>query len=245
MANTVPLDCACVIHGDFYQWIYVETLHSMLSHNFQCPIRLHVFTEQSRPVPDHMIKHELTDWPGVSGRKRAWWYKMQIFDPRQGFSGPVLYLDLDVAITGSMDWILALDKRFFWAVRDFRYLWRPTWRGINSSMMFWDASRYPHIWRGFQARDLTTTIRQFSGDQDYLTEAVDQKDCRFFDQNMVRSWRWEIKDGGLDVRTREYRRPGTGTNLNTDTKIMIFHGNPKPHEIVDPVINRYWNTQLA
>ena len=75
------IDCACVIHGDGYDWIYVDRLHSMLARHFTKGIRLHVYTEQSRSVPDHMIKHVLDEWPGLSGRRRSWWYKMQLFNP--------------------------------------------------------------------------------------------------------------------------------------------------------------------
>ena len=73
-------DCACVIHGTGYEWVYVEKLYNMLSRNLQHGIRFHVYTEASRPVPLHMIKHELTEWPGISGPRRSWWYKMQLFN---------------------------------------------------------------------------------------------------------------------------------------------------------------------
>ena len=52
-----PIDCACVIHSDVYSWRYVDTLYNMLVRNLSREVRLHVYTEQDRPVPDHMIKH--------------------------------------------------------------------------------------------------------------------------------------------------------------------------------------------
>ena len=66
-----PIDCACVIHGDVYQWHYVDTLYSMLTRNLSRPIRMHVYTEHDRPVPPHMIKHVLTEWPGIQGAKKS------------------------------------------------------------------------------------------------------------------------------------------------------------------------------
>jgi hypothetical protein len=69
------IDCACVIHGTGYDWIYVEQLRNMLSRNLSREVRLHVYTEASRSVPAPYIKHELTDW-GISGPKRSWWYKI-------------------------------------------------------------------------------------------------------------------------------------------------------------------------
>jgi hypothetical protein len=28
--------------------------------------------------------------------------------------------------------------------------------------------------------------------------------------------------------------------LDPTTRIAIFHGNPKPHEITDPVVQKFW-----
>ena len=72
-----PIDCACVIYGDTYSWTYVERLYSMLNRHLSADIRLHVYTEAERPVPDPMIKHVLTSW-GDLGHRRNWWYKMQL-----------------------------------------------------------------------------------------------------------------------------------------------------------------------
>ena len=66
-------DCACVIHGTGYDWQYVEKLYNMLSRNLPNGIRFHVYTEATRPVPDHMIKHALQEWPGIAGPQREWW----------------------------------------------------------------------------------------------------------------------------------------------------------------------------
>jgi hypothetical protein len=60
-------DCACVIHSTGYSWDYVERLYRMLTRALPGGIRMHVYTEESRPVPAHMIKHVLHEWPGLSG----------------------------------------------------------------------------------------------------------------------------------------------------------------------------------
>jgi hypothetical protein len=233
------LDCACVIHGDRYPWLYVERLHSMLERNLSTPMRLHVFTEPHRPMPNHMIRHDLVEWPEVSQTRRAWWYKMQMFDPRHEL-GRVLYFDLDVVISASLDWILDLDPVKFWAIQDWRRIWRPKWDGINSSMMYWDHAQHHNIWTKFCDQEFSVMIRQYHGDQDLLSEVI-PRDCRaYFDHDLVRSWRWEIKDGGIDTRTRRYLRPGTGSTVPPGTAVMVFHGNPKPHDTHDPVIHQLW-----
>jgi hypothetical protein len=234
-------DCACVIHGNKYSWEYVDRLYRMLQVNSSYDIRMHVFTESNRPVPDHMIRHDLKEWPGISGPRKAWWYKMQMFDPVHQLKR-VLYLDLDVVIVDNIDWLWDSSDQYFWAIRDFKYLWKPTWNGINSSIMIWDNTKFHWIWDNFRSNDIGVAARLFHGDQDYLNSVLDEKTRRFFNTDFIKSWRWQCLDGGYDIQSRTYRSPGAGTSLQGGVKIMIFHGNPKPHEISDSLVHQYWIT---
>lgn len=235
------VDCACVIHGEAYPWCYVDRLYSMLVRNISRPVRLHVLTESDRVVPPHMIKHEITQWPNMgTKRSRAWWYKIQLFRPEQ-FANQILYLDLDVVITGSLDWLFGLNPRYFWTIRDFRYLWRPEWQGINSSVMFWDPLKFDYIWHDFDCKNPALIMNQYHGDQDYITNTLKTQDKKFINEKFVSSWRWQIKDGGLDVQRRVPINPHAGTVIPQDTKLIVFHGAPKPHELHDPVINQFWS----
>lgn len=233
------IDCACVIHGTAYEWRYVDKLYSMLGRHFSRPLRLHVWTEQHRSVPEPYIKHALTDWPGISGPRKSWWYKMQMFDPRH-FQGRLLYFDLDVVILQNLDWMLDLDTRYFWAIRDFRHHFRGAWWSINSSCMVWDTVAFQHIWQDFSTNDIAVTARRFPGDQDFLSDRLDASERRYFPQDRFRSWRWEVKDGGMDFKKRLYKRPDAGSVIPPDTHVMVFHGHPKPHEITDAVILQNW-----
>ena len=234
------MDCACVIHGDKYDWCYVERLYNMVKRHNTGPVRFHVFTEPDRSVPDPMIKHVLHDWPGIAGPKKSWWYKMQMFEPGR-VSGRLLYFDLDTVIVDNIDWMQGLDARYFWSIRDFRHLWRPNWKGMNSSVMLWDTSRFSWIWREFQQNDVKTQARLFHGDQDFLNSVLTERDLKFMDESLIKSWRWQIKDGGMDMKTRVYRRPDAGSVLLPGVKILIFHGSPKPHDVHDPIISLHWS----
>lgn len=231
--------CACVIHGDAYPWIYVERLYNMLTRNLSWPVKLHVWTEAHRSVPEHMIKHALIPWDNVNGPKRAWWYKMQMFDSTH-HQGNLLYFDLDTVIVRNLDWIMSLNNRWFWAIRDWKYLWKSHWQGINSSIMFWDTRQFDWLWRQFESQPLPTTLRLFPGDQDFLSHHIDQKDRRFFPDGAMQSWRWQVQDGGMNMLSRKYLRPGAGAVVDESLQVMVFHGRPKPHEINDGVIASLW-----
>lgn len=244
MATTItvpsgPIDCACVIHGDTYNWTYVERLYNMLNRHISAGVRLHVYTEADRPVPAPMIKHELDDWK-IAGPKMSWWYKMQLFNTKK-FAGPLLYFDLDVVIVNNIDWITQASLRWFWSVRDFRYLWRPHDLSINSSVMWWDNQNTQQVWQAFCQQKLDKLVKSYKGDQDFLKDHVPQEICRYFNHERVLSWRWQCKDGGYDFKTRRFFQPDTETKYSENASVLVFHGRPKPAEINDVVISNHWN----
>ena len=233
-----PLDCACVIHGSAYDWIYVDRLFSMLQRHLTRPVRLHVYTEADRPVPDHMIKHSLQDWEFSSDRN-AWWYKLQLFNT-QHHHGPLLYFDLDVVIVNNIDWLWQHNLRHFWTIRDFKHLWKPNFTGANTSIMWWDTAQYAHVWQAVQDQNIDTFVKKYRGDQDFVSDIIAVEQRRFFHIDRIKSWRWECQDGGFDFTQRKHLAPGTGTAINKDTSVLVFHGSPKPHEILDNFVVKHW-----
>lgn len=235
---TGPIDCACVIHGTAYTWNYVERLYSMLQRHISPDIRMHVYTEASRTVPDPYIKHALEDW-GFTGPKKSWWYKIQLFNPEH-HRGALLYFDLDTVIVGNINWMWQLPLQYYWTVRDFKSLWRDSSYSVNSSAMWFDTSRFEYVWTNFKNQGVNKVVNIYRGDQDFITEAIPQSERRFFEHGRVRSWRWECLDGGYDFNKRRYLKPNTGTDLPDRTSVLIFHGRPKPDQILDPVITQHW-----
>jgi hypothetical protein len=233
------IDCACVIHSSGYDWTYVDRLYNMLNRHISEGIRFHVYTEAERPVPSHMIKHNLTEWPGIAGPRKSWWYKMQLFNPEH-HAGNLLYLDLDMVLIRSIDWIRELNPSQFWSIRDFRYLQRPHLTTINSSMMWFNVAEFSTVWQQFVRGNIAQISRQFPGDQDYLAKNIDRGRQRFFDDRYFQSYRWQSLDGGFDFQRRRYYNPGAGVAVTGDTAAIVFHGRPNPHESQDPLIVQHW-----
>ena len=102
------IDCGCVLHGEYYTLDYAKKLEAGLRRNFSCPIRFHIWTEKAREVPKGWHKHSLKDL-GVKGPKKGWWYKTQIFRNKD-FQGRLFYFDLDIIISGNLDWMLRLSS---------------------------------------------------------------------------------------------------------------------------------------
>ena len=234
------IDCACVIHGSGYSWTYVERLYNMLTRQLPQGIRFHVYTEHDRSVPPHMIKHCLMDWPGISGPKRSWWYKMQLFNAEH-HSGNLLYFDLDCVIINNISWITQLSTDCFWCIRDFRYLQKTTHSGINSSVMWWNVEKFSHVWTGFEKLDIAQTVKKYHGDQDYIGSVIEYNQRRNFEQAQLQSWRWQVSEGGYNFTSRKPKQPGAVAQIDPAASILVFHGRPKPHECTaDPLIDRFW-----
>lgn len=234
------VDVGCVIHGNTYDWRYVERLYNMVSRHMPAPIRFHVWTEHDRSVPPHMTKHILEDWPGISGPKRSWWYKMQMFNANH-HAGSLLYFDLDVVIVGDISWAVSDTPGKFWTLRDFRYLQRATHFGINSSMMWWNTQQFHWIWEDFVSEPVKTVTSRYPGDQDYLYSVIKSTDLRTYPLERVASWRWQCQDGGWDFKARRACAPGTGACVDPRASVLVFHGRPKPHEVLDlPLVSANW-----
>ena len=233
------IDCACVIHGTGYSWEYVEKLYSMLTRLIPSGMRFHVYTEHDRSVPPHMIKHILEEWPGISGPKKSWWYKMQLFNSHL-YNGDMLYFDLDVVLVREMDWVRDLPTDYFWSIRDFRYLQRSLVNTINSSVMWFNVGDFAWVWDDFVKQDINKITKQFPGDQDYISHVINHNKCRFFDNKYFQSYRWQVMDGGYDFQKRKHKAPGHGAKIDDETAVVVVHGKPKPHEVHDPKIRNLW-----
>ena len=233
------IDCACVIHGAGYSWEYVDKLYNMLNRVHPNRIQLHVYTEASRSVPGHLIKHELEEWPGISGPKKSWWYKLQLFN-RDLFNGNLLYFDLDTVIVREIDWATKLDLNYLWGIRDFRYLQTPHKQNLNSSMMWFSVPQFGWLWDEFKQQNIESVMRKYHGDQDYIQAQLGVNRYRLLPDQQFQSWRWQCVDGGYDFPRRKHRTPGTGAKIEPNTSVLVFHGNPKPHEVNDKVVQQLW-----
>ncbi len=169
------IDCACLIHDTLYDWSYVDKLYRSLCRNLTPTVRMHVYTESTRFVPNNYIRHNIEEWDGVRGPKRSWWYKIQLFNTAhwERSNTKMLYFDLDTVIVGNIDWLWQGDSNKFWAPRDFKYLMRSSRWAINSSVMWFDPSKYQYVYRDFDLKQIVNNPRcPWHGDQDYIYEKV-------------------------------------------------------------------------
>lgn len=140
----------------------------------------------------------------------GWWAKLSLFEPGR-FSGRVLYFDLDVTITGSLD-ELADTPGSFIVCRDWGRF------GYNSSVMCWDAGIADHLYTDFVPIS-DSVMNKLHGDQDWIT--LKKPDAAKFSKGWCYSYKLGLKTG-----------------FPKDMKVCVYHGFPKPWDSPEDHLER-------
>ena len=111
---------------------------------------------------------------------------------------------------------------------------------MNSSVMYWNTERFAWVWDQFKNEDINTVVRSYPGDQDYLNRVLTREHKRYYAPVQFQSYRWQAAEGGYDFKRRCAKQPGAAATINPDASVLVFHGNPKPHEVKDPQIQALW-----
>ena len=181
------MQIACIKTGAKYSDDYVLKLRNGVARYLTKPHDFVCYTDQlvegvtCRPLP-----------VGLPG----WWAKIGLFKLRE----PLLYFDLDVVITGSLDPLL--DWEGFGILSDY---WTPLY---NSSVMVLTGNE-GHVFDNLSEPDMA---RCRHGDQEWITEQL--LGANLFPKTWFPSLKAHRCFSGF---------PEGAMGVN-------FHGNPKPHE---------------
>lgn len=180
---------------------YVEKMRNMVARNLTIP---HRFVE----VTEHDIPQ------GRSG----WFNKLHLLEM---FDGEVLYLDLDIVITGNIDAIVEAgrsDPSRIWARDDWSYpVTRPQLgreATINSSVMYWCGRK--------DMAGAEALIPVTHGDQGIITQLHWPDRIGLLPNDLVKSYKYDHLQG------------------RGNSPLCVMHGSPKCHEITDRWVVECW-----
>jgi hypothetical protein len=201
----------CLRWGDKYDDYAVQRLQSSVRRYLAGPHRFICITDKR--ISGVATMPPSVDWPG-------WWQKIQLWKP--GIcDAQNIWLDLDVVITGSLDFLLdytscELAMPLNWAASGHG--------GCQSSVMVWGQTRNTiQIYRDFDpAWAHWPPVNQpgvLWGDQEWITKLRDTGKINVtpIDERYVKSYKYHCKNG-----------------LPEDCRIVVFHGDPKPSEVKEP-----------
>lgn len=202
---------ACVWWGNLYGKEYVEKLRNSVKRHLTIPHDFVCLTDRD-DVPDGVIKIPLEVGP------EGWWQKTSLFKPGL-FKGKVLFLDLDVIIINSLDKFATIENPFT-MIENFGP--NKKHAAHNSSVMVWTPSKQTEkIYTQFSEE----VTKELHGDQCWIWRVMD-KDIT----NYVHDWVDSYKYGKLPNWRRQ----------TENTSIIIFHGQPKPHSNIEPILKQHW-----
>lgn len=181
------IDVWCVCVGTKYSADRIDALKHMVSKNLTIPYRFRVLS---------------------SSNYEGWWAKIDLFAKS---SGPSIYFDLDVVITGSIDYLADYTKHHLAAPAN----WGQSGHGgVQSSVMVWNGeNRQPS-----QRFNYEIDSARLWGDQEFLTEIYGDNYIKI---PYVYSYKYHARN-----------------QLPDDARVVCFHGKPDYWEVNRDWINQ-------
>lgn len=227
--------------GALYDAEYVINLYEGAKRYTSVPFNFYVFTDNTKGLPQDkgwkFVKLPEYDVP----KNRGWWYKMEIFNQQHNLQGKNLYIDLDVIIIKDLKifWDLILTNGLY-ICRDFNRQFIPSFQGCNSSVMGWTNNSFDYLFRKFVLAP-SENMSKFRGDQDFLQAASLTR--LFWPDDLAMSWKWECWRSGK-INNDKYRSDKLQTFIKRETRLLVFHGQPKPEQCEDPKMVSLWQGSL-
>ena len=229
----------CLKWGKKYDATYVNRLYNMVTRNCTIPFTFSCLTDDARGLHKNI---NVLPLPKLNAS--GWWYKPYIFSKELPLKGTILYLDLDVVISGNIDKLFSYQENKWCTIIDFTRVMRPKWNRYNSSVVRFEAGTLSHVWDEYQ-KDPKGIQKRFFGDQDYLWDATNKvSPAQIFPRSWIQSWKWEIRKSkelvyGLPKGSRKLKVIEDVTP-NPECCICVFHGDPNPHNCEDPWVVENW-----
>lgn len=197
----------CIKQGPRYGAEYVNTLYNMVERNLTVPHDFVCFTDNPEG-----INPEITILPPLCP-EAGWWGKMYLYQaniPGLKTAKRILYLDLDVVITGSLDDVVKFDSDHA-MIRDYPEGYFPAGdirqRHGNSSVILLTVGKRTEIWKEYKAAGEP----KYGSQQGWINERFPNKFDLFPD--------WMMKS---------YKMHNLQSAVPEDCRIVMFHGIPKP-----------------
>jgi len=214
MANII-----CMKWGTKYGPEYVNRLHSMVSRHLSLPHRFVCFTEDRTGIVPGVECLPLPEMNLPPGKERGWRKLSTFVSPLFDLTGPTLFLDVDIVITGSLDAFFTHPGKFL-IIHDWARPWRITG---NSSVYRFEANAHPEI-LDFFLENIDRVKREVRHEQEYLSREMHRQGLLGY---WPKGWCVSFKYGCIPTFPLNLFRPPT---IPAGASVIVFHGHPHPDE---------------
>ena len=210
--------------GSRYGHEYVNRLYNSIKKHTKRKTQLYCFTDNTLNVDKNIICKPLPKISLPESISFTPWRKMSLWQhPLDDLNGDVLFLDLDLVITGALDRFFDFSPGSYCVIEN----WTQKGQNIgNTSCFRLPVGKYTEIFKKFE-KNPKEYLEKYHIEQIYLSAQIQDQVfwptdwCKSFKHNLLPSWPFRI---------------WMPAKLPKDTSIVAFTGKPDP----DDVINGYW-----
>lgn len=207
----------------------------MAKRNLIVPFNFACITEDPQRIDPSIKIIPIPKYSKIQG----WWYKPWVFSREFPLKGTILFLDLDLVIIKNIDNLWTHEPRKFCIIRDFARSAHKEWNKFNSSVFRFESGQYNFVWDNL-VKDLSQT-KKMHGDQDWIYNQI-KSNYAFWPDEWIQSYKWEIRTRTelMVANSKHVFKKIIDPVIQNSTSILVFHGNPKPDMVKDPVIVKNW-----
>lgn len=218
----------CIKWGDRYPADYVNRLYNMVKRHTTLDFRFYCFTEDSAGLDGDVIVKPLPEL-NVAPVDNKYGYRKEagLCDDNLGeLNGQrVLFFDLDVVIVDNIDCFFTYPENDdFFIIDD----WKSK-KGLvgQASCYSWVVGTLGYVKKYFEDHPQEVVEQFYTASQEFLSDQIIKKKgaLKFWPDEWCRSFRFHCMPIGP---LRKFVTP----KIPIGTKLVIFHGWPKPHEAI-------------
>ncbi|MDJ0637891.1 MAG: glycosyl transferase [Paracoccaceae bacterium] len=230
------LNVICIRWGTLFGPEYVNRLYKAIKRNSRRDVRFFCMTDDRSGFDPDVEVLDLVEEPFHAKMmallpktaRRGPMRKVSMFNPEliQDLNGPLIALDLDVVVTGSLDDLADYAPG--------KVCMRPVWTtpsrmvGVgHGSVLKFEPARHSYLYGNILADPEAEILKANGSEQSYTSYAAyDAGDFEPFPSEWIVSFKYDCRPPrplNLVLRPK----------LPEDARVVCFHGRPKMHEAVE------------
>lgn len=206
--------------GSRYGPDFVNRLYSSIKRHTKRQTRLYCFTDEIKGINKEIICKPLPNINIPKNISSTPWRKLSIWQyPLHSLKGDVLFLDLDLIITGDLDRFFDFEPGKYCVIEN----WTQLGENIgNTSCFRFPVGKYEFIFKKFQ-QNPNVILKKYHIEQIYISEEIKDQVfwpsdwCKSFKHNLLPKWPYRIWKPAL---------------LPRETSLVAFTGKPDPDDVV-------------
>lgn len=216
----------CAKWGNKFPAEDVNRLFRAVRRSLTGPLRFVCFTDDARGFIDGIESWPLPPVPVVGHLNNRGWKKLGLLaSPLGNLAGPVLYLDLDVALTEPLDPFFELPGEFR-IIKDYKpFRFRHRYTG-NSSVFRFEVGAHADVLTAIEQMG-EQVMRDFRNEQEVISFFMREKGILDY---WPRAWCASYKHNCVRALPLGWFKD---PRVPAGAKVLVFHGDPKPEDAVE------------